>query len=444
MFVVLQLLCSAAGYAISWDYILTLRFRKSEEYFFTHSECPFELNIENVSPDKVSVYVNDVPGNVSFMSSRKETYIPADSGKSGRHGTHLVIYFRFDETGDYHIRPVEVRIDGSYCRIPVEPVYVYDNPSIVQPQLSIQFDTPDINVSGKKITAVAGQHISFTLFLRYAAQIVDYTWTIPEDSIFAELEHYEIAEGLVHGAEFSPKSVPVAKFDWQPLVHGDYELPKVHILATTYGGLRTEVPFPSYKVTVTPSTQKAAGNAGAKSVFPYAFNDQAVPGKEKSPYGQDFTLAEKIHALRVKERHSFPLVSKAGAVRRRAEKSAGLVPGRAEPSLALLFLVIALATVALVLYIVFLVRKNKLLRRIMLSLTLAAGVGALVLGAQTGNVHAVFAGGMVSSIPEEKKSDVTVRPGVIVNVIRTAGDWVYVSYNDTKGWVPKETVLVIK
>ena len=64
-----------------------------------------------------------------------------------------------------------------------------------------------------------------------------------------------LTEGTSSGNQFSPSAVPVAKFDWQPLSEGEFSLPAINITAITYGGKKVDVPFPVYKVSVSPKKE---------------------------------------------------------------------------------------------------------------------------------------------------------------------------------------------
>ena len=125
--------------AVSWQYLQGLRLRKTEKYFFTANECSFAVNIENVSPDKISAAINDLPQGASFVRQRKENYI-SSVGTSESYGTRLIMTFKFDAPGSYQFRAIDVQVDTWWAHIPFESVYVYENPSTAKPKISITFD----------------------------------------------------------------------------------------------------------------------------------------------------------------------------------------------------------------------------------------------------------------------------------------------------------------
>ncbi|MBQ2529011.1 MAG: hypothetical protein II547_02025 [Treponema sp.] len=193
--------------------------RKTEKYFFTANECSFAVNIENVSPDKISAAINDLPQGASFVRQRKENYI-SSVGTSESYGTRLIMTFKFDAPGSYQFRAIDVQVDTWWAHIPFESVYVYENPSTAKPKISITFDDSRFTAASRTLEMSAGQHLKFTLNIRYATNVYDLSWSIPENSLFKEVERFDITRQSINSDEFNPNTLPVATFDWQPLSEG--------------------------------------------------------------------------------------------------------------------------------------------------------------------------------------------------------------------------------
>ncbi len=435
-----------ASGAATWQYLQSLRFKKAEKYFFTATDCSFSVNIENITPDKITVAVNDVPQNSSFISMRKETYIPSSNASSDQYGTKIILTFRFNEPGAYQIKAVDVKADIYYCRIPIESVYVYENPSIVHPRIFVTFEDQRYASAtpSRSIDASAGDHIRFTLFIRYATQIVDFYWSIPENSLFTEVERFDITRQSVNTTEFSPDSVPIATFDWQPLKQGSYKFPDFTVTAISFGGIRQSVAVPSYKVKVGPKASKPAVKKESE-IFSYAFSEnpaQTTPEAEVAPIHVD---TEELLQLHKKERYSVPFTSSARKERQEAEKKAGLNPSQNEPNIPLLIIIWVIFIVVLAgTVIFFLLHKIPAAATCFVSAIIIL-ISAVIYSRWASTKTAVFKGGEINSIPEdENSSGVFVIPGTVIRIERESGRWVYIRCNDTYGWVRKDSLLEIR
>lgn len=430
--------------AVSWAYLQTLKFRKADKYFFTNMDCSFSVNIETVSPDKVAVSVNDVPEHVSFVSMKKETYIPSATASSDQYGTTIILAFRFDKPGSYQIRALDLRVDQTYSRIAFEPVYVYENPRSVKPQASISFSDPAYSTSSKKITVQAGKHLEFTLSVKYAIQIESFAWSIPQDSLFTEVKRYEITQSENAGNDFSPDAVPVATFDWQPLKEGDYEFPSFDIIATSFGGIKHNVSVPEYKVHVEPGVVEQS-SAPESALYAYAFAEPAKKESEEKSAVVTTAELENLLELHQKERHSFPVISKAAKERRQAEINLGLSPSSWAASVPLLILLWALTAITMAATILLFVLKKIPWAATILATGVFFLVTSIFYAHRASLSTAIFKGGGISTIPEESCTPGgSVPTGTTVQIVRKAGGWLYIKSNDTYGWVPESSVMLIK
>ena len=447
---VLLLISSLSGFriqkaeALSWAYVQSLRFKKVENYFFTDTECSFTLNIENVSPEKVTVSVNDVPDGVSFEGWNKITYMPYSNASSDQYGTTLTLSFKFAEPGWYQIKAIDVRIDETYAKIPVEAVEVFENPSTVRPKISLSFDETKVQVSGKTVKVNANEHIVFKMYIQYAIQVLKFDWARPEDSVFKELDYYDISDKVVVG-EFSPEKIPIAVFDWQPLKTGTYDFPEFDIVATSFGGIRYDVESPSYKIEVLEATEAYVEEEKDSGVFAYAFVSPPSAQEDVKEKTAEDVPVDKLFDLYTRERHSIVLFSSAYNERLALEEELGLSSLKHMPSVPLFVLVWILCTVSLVATIVLFILKkipHAALCAVLFVLLLTLGV---LNGHQISKKYGVYQGGEIYSIPEDTGgSGVDMPEGSVVLVKHSTAGWLYVVFNDTYGWVPETTVRMIK
>lgn len=431
--------------AVSWQYLQTLRFKKTEKYFFTSNDCSFSVNIENVSPDKVTAAVNDVPQGASFISLRKENYVPSN-GSSDQYGTKLILTFRFNAAGSYQIRPVDVIVDGWYARISFESVYVYENPSIVHPRISVTFEDSRYTSTSRTLNMSAGQHLRFTLNIRYATQVYDFSWSIPENSLFIQTDSYDITRQAVNSDEFNPNTVPVATFDWQPLSEGEYRFPDFNVTAMSFGGIKYNVTVPTYKIKVGPaSSARDSFDVDEETLYAYAFDviEEHVDEQKKIISGTKDIDA--LLALHQNERHSIPIFSNARKLRRQAESDAGLTSQMWAPSIPVHIIIWSLAIILLGLTVLFFVLRRIPASAVCLAFCIAfAGLG-IFYSRWFMQETALYRGGEIGQIPEYgATTGVDLPAGTVVQLKKHAGDWVYIRSNDTYGWVTFDKLLLIE
>lgn len=426
---------------ISWEYVKSLRLKPAQEFYFTGSDGSFILDIEGVNPEDVDLSVNRLQESISFNSYTKST-IPAT--EDSRVGTRLTLWFKFTEAGDFQLPAIYVTIGRGMYTIPCDPVTVYTNPRTIQPKISVDFANDEYDKS-RSFTVNAGEHIIFTVEIQYAVQLVNFKWSIPEDSLFQEIQRYEITDGKSLGTTFSPDYVPIVTFDWQPLVPGTYDMPKIIVTASSYSGSTMDLNLRKYNIKVLPAAQNAEQTVNGYDEFGYAFEAPEVEQVIEAVPLIEISNLNELVSLRNKERHSIPVLTGARSARIDAEKADGLKPGRNEPSVPVFWILFALS-VWLLLGVVFLFIFHKVSLAIAaLSLFLLASAGTVLQGISVSQQYGLFRGGNINPIPETSvQSSATIQPGLRVKIEHQVGDWIYIRYNDTYGWVTSDSVSIIR
>ncbi|MFA6936810.1 MAG: hypothetical protein WCQ67_01105 [Treponema sp.] len=418
-----------------------LRVVPQSSFCFTEEATQFVLKIPNVPPAQVSFYTEPANSSVSFVSSYKDEYIPENSSSLER-GTLIQLWYKFKKTGSITPPQLSVSINNKSCKISFEPITVYENLNTVQPVLSINIQNKENN--GNEITCIEGEQLKFIVYIKYAVQIISFDWELPENSIFSELKRYEITEGQPRGTTFSPSYEPVASFSWQPLSVGKIKFPNIKIVATAYNGKRYDLSLQNYIVNVMPSEKENENSKINENVFAYAFTKPVSIQNESNAKVKSVVNPQKILTLRKAERNSFPFNS---VVEKRisAEKEIGLEPGENEPSIPLYKVFLISSLVLLIISVILFVLKKT--RPAVIAITFYAVflVGTVVSGIPLTLDYALFAGGIVSPIPEQAaSSSVVVQPGSRIIIQKKAGEWVYIKYSDTYGWVQESQVYYIK
>ena len=446
IFLVLLFLAPEAAFAkkyATYEYVRSLSFKKADEYFFTAQECSYYLDIANVSPDNVTVYVNTLPHNVSLVSCKKEVLLP-DPGSDDENGTHVIMKLSFSKPGKYKMNSIDVIVNGIYYRLPFESVEVLENPRHLEPQISVVFDDEKVPGPRNTISITSGEHIKFTLYIKYAVQISSVSWTVPENSLFKETETYDFANGTSVKNEFTTEEFPLASFDWQPLVEGTYTFPDITVVASSYSGSISETGLPNILFKVEQKKNSEEESLEKKQTYAYAFDST---GDEELSVLKEMGLSsvKELHALRENERHSFPFFNDARHKRQELEKQYELKNEDRETSLPLTITLAVISGLLLACTVVsFIMKKFFFIGLSIAAFTiLFSCTSVLMLSCFTR--HGIFKGGVLSPVPEENVSaSVSLKPGSLVVINQKAASWLYIRHNETYGWIPESAVLIIK
>ena len=410
---------SLPGYSktLSRQEIRNLVVKADSNVFFTAQENGYTLLISGIESSLVQSDISILPAGVKMISSKKEDFFDAD----GERSTRIQFWFTFTDVGTAKLPPLTAKIKNSTYYIPFEEVQIYENPNLISPLLSVEFEDKSKLSKDKKtgnliFTAQAGTKINYQVNIQYFLQILNYSWRLPKDSIFIETKRYEIADKknsrVTLNKEFTPEKFPVAEYSWQPLKEGDYELPQVFIEATSYNGSRKQLALPSILFHITKGKLKEKDSENSSSILKENFESAYRQAFSNSPQDMDsistkrYTPSpedcEKLAELRSKERKN--VFSSANAKKRREfEMSIGIVSEENEP-------------------------KNPFSKIF-------------------GGKYAIFKGGKISSVPEEKtaeKNGLKISAGRRVKISEKAGGWIFIEGRDFSGWVKEDSVFIIK
>lgn len=424
---------------------------------FTQKDCIFTLTIPGIRPENVRTAIPKLPGGVQFVSSRRSDFIDSDRDA----GTQIEFWFSFSSSGTFTIPPLTAVINGRTYKLAFSAVSVYENPANITPKMIIKFtggikgaendNTAVVNAgvsdsSAQGFYCAAGTKVYLTVYLKYAVQVMKFDWKLQKNALFSELERYEITKGQTRGSSFSAEEFPVARFEWVPLTAGKWLLPDIRITATAYNGSRVEIATPFCNIQVSdPEPRKPfqAQPAADDAVFAYAFTESAKAAGSRKVFTIEDADCKQLALLRSAERNSFPF-SKQRKARLAYEKKLGIDTDVTEPSVPLFYCCIVLGAVCFILSVFSLVHKSRTA-----VLFLIAGAASLMFAAVYGikiqTEYAVFAGGIISPIPENTAAaSQNEAGGNRVKILEKTGSWRYIVYNDTSGWVSKDAVFIIK
>jgi hypothetical protein len=425
-------------------YLNSLSFKCQEDYVFSSTNTVFAVDIARLPPEEIAIYLNSIPNNVELVSIKKVTYIPPASTGQG-YGTHVEITVRFFSTGDIKLFAADLETKDGFFKIPFPTVHVWTNMQILKPEISVSVDGK--SVQDGEMSCSVGDHVGYTVRVKYASSVRSISYEIPENSIFTERERLmKPDDGASQSGDFSPDFKDAARYDWRPLVTGDFELPPVNLVVQSYGGSFVSLPFPSIRVHVHEGT--AAPARSDAPVLPQSLEDAFAASPAVLPVGGGEGSPEDARILAdlyERERLSFPFFNRAMEERQALERQLGRDALPPIPRRPLFAIILALCAASALLVVVFVLRKFFAKAAFCLVITMLFVVSALLYGSRMARRIAVCKGGALYSVPERRLSQGGSLPAAsVVKVVNQAGDWLYVSFNGTNGWIPLEDVILVR
>lgn len=434
---------------LSYAAISSLRFHQKNSYVYSLTNEEFFVDIENVSPNDVSIYMNSIPDNVELVSIKKETYIPPLESTNSSYGTHIVITVRFLKSGNYKLFACDLQIKSNFFKIPFNPVHVFENIQMLKPVLSVSFGTnPSTSVNSKDITVAVGSHVQYTVSVQFASELQGISWTIPENSLFEQISEYEVPKISASERDYEVFSEfhPIATFDWIPLTEGLQKLPPISVVATAFNGSSRTLEFPSFNVHVLPAAKTSLvqqQSATADFAESYDASDEDSDFDTQKELS-DNAIAEYCSLLK-NERNSIPVFSNAHKKRLEFEKSYGISSVSNLPSRPMFYAFATLTALVLVLGILFFILRKYALFLFCIGLLCFFSGVTVFYGLRVKRQYAVVVNGVLMSIPEKDTSTgMSIQKGTLIRIKKYSGNWLYVKSLATYGWMQKENVIFIE
>ena len=431
---------------LTYAMIMKLDILPVSEKNYAGQECCFELKIPYTKADAVQSTIPDLPSGVSFVSLRRSEYSDEEFG------TKIELWLNFSEPGTYKLRFMRIIINGNIYSIPFAPITISENPRDMLPQLVIAFDNGKEFVQQKRaknitkalFSAQEGENLHFTVYLQYAVQLVNFWWSVPKNSIFVEDQRFEINQGNVRNSEFSEERLPVASFDWKPLVQGNAYLPEMHFVATSYNGSRVELSTPTAFITVLEGENRSVSRDNPESLFANVFSTAALKNDSRELSAISHASLEKLAGLRSLEKKSLPF-GKASRERKEFEESLGISGEDSEVSYVLFYIIASLAALSVLILLICWIFKR--VSGVILSSVFFLAFFALsfVVFVKIKTPSAIFAGGKVRAVPEVEGEIVEAIPsGKKVRIEEKAGSWYFIRYGSASGWTDENAVILIE
>lgn len=441
LFIFLFLTNQAFSQRINSKIIRTLHLVPMSEVNYVGEACGFSLSIPYVKLNEFRTDLPPLQNGVSFISSKRTEY------NSNNGGTIVEIWFSFSEAKTYKLNPLRVIINERTYYVPFDSVKVIEDPKNIRPKMIMSFEDGtvinNLTQSNININANENQKINFTISLQHAVQIVSFDYQIPKDSVLIEKERFD--NTIINTKEnlYDEALIPVASFEWLPLVYGSVNLPEIRIVATSYNGERIQLMFMQQKVNIIKSKDNF-NNQKEESIYGYAFvedSTQNIATKEKKIISiQD---CQNIRDLRHKERNSF-IFTKYKAQRKAYEETLGIFDSKNESSLYLFYTFLIILTLLLLLLIIFALFKNLQKVIITSSFVCVFIVITIISFVNVNKKHAIVVKEEIRNVPELSVDSISsIKIGTRVLVVRKASKWCFIQYGNSSGWILEEDLIFI-
>ena len=434
-----------ASQTLTFEQIKSLRIKPEEEQnLYTKTDIKFIVTIPNVRPAQVQVLSADQKQDITFRTMRKtENY--------DENGTSLELWFNFNKKGTYTLSPISVMIQNRTRSISFEPVTVTDDPATMLPRIVLVFDDGTTVYSDEGtypsplLSIKTGEKIGFTVNLQYAAQLMQFTWDIPKDSIFTCTKEFEFTEVKHRERVYSHDLIPVAAFEWTGLVAGTQSLPKIRLNAAGYNGYRTELILPEITIEFTEGT--AAENKKSESdIFSAAFYQEAAQSEETEKIILSDEDCQKLAKLYSREHNLFLTYLNARKARIEFENEHHIITTRNPIFPTVLFYVSVIVVIFCIVAIIIALRKKHRIRTLIYTVLLLCGTAVIIYcGVRRSEKYGISLATKIYSIPQENaESSSEIASGTLVRILEKTGRWYYVEVGETGGWCNIENIYIIK
>lgn len=446
---------------------------EKNQQFYTNSEILFTANFPDLMPGQIEITVPKDEDGIHFRTMRSSQYYANDSSgpyspsrANSESGAKIELWFTFSKAGTFTIKPIQAKIRNNKSEIKFLPVTISLNPMDLQPRLVIEFSNKkkiysDDTYTNAILSPKKGQPIPFRIGIQYAAQLNQFDWKSPENSILSHKNEYDTASLLSQNANSSNKAaknaiIPIGDYELTVLKAGHAEFPNFTANATAYNGSKITIELPPFWLDIQEGKFSSINNANNKENSAYfsesfdsAFSDDEFSDGLKENSFDNSTIkkitnedCKKLAELRIKERKN-PF-STARKQRLELEKELGISAAPNEfPSY-----IIAIAIVFSVIFCGFLVLfiiERKFYLAIAMGILLITSIGSAVYSSSKAKPkHGISTECTLSSIPEASaEAQTIIQAGTYVQILEKSGDWCYVKFGASLGWCGRENIYFV-
>ena len=406
-------------------------FGSPSETFFADEDVKFSLTIPDTKNSDVYYNFSDIE-TIFYKSDedvKEKIYIPLSAYKKEDFfgSTKIEFYLNFTEAGFYEFAPQVLYINNNKNFFYINNITIKENYDNISPRLILQF-TRGTNIDGKKIysdsistsisesiSAEIFQETYFTLYIQFAESYSDFSYTLPEESLFELISQEEVFQIT----EPDDKIREIAKFKWTILKDGEIFFPKIQVFASDFNGNKTKVLFPDFTLQAKKndkfSNQKKSTTLSQKIDLSSAFSNEE---ENKSEIEDSFLRQQELQTL------NEVLIKK---------KKKTII------TISIIFLL----SITFFLMILLSKKTSKKIKKSSLLIEFCIVAIFISFSLISTSKKGIFSGGMIYSIPEENSAPLSKieRPSII-KIKESGEEWSKISFENIEGWV--KTDLIIK
>lgn len=426
---------------LSKKQIEALRIEPSQnQNLYAKQEIKFEVILPGIASKNVQIQNPTFENNVTFNTLRKtEVY-------TNQTNTKIELWLTFSQKGTYNLPKLTVLINEKKQNLQFERITIDDNPLNKSPRIVIKFDNgktvfSDDSFPNKILfSCEAGKKLSYTVFLQYAVQLIQFDWDLPEDSILTQTQTYEITEIKYREKKVNDDLIPVASFEWTELSIGEHFMPNIKITATDYNGYRNVITTQNFLINFTNPILK--NDSKSDSLFVEAFNKNYIHETQKDFEQISDEDCEKLAELRQKEKHSF--FGNAKQERKDFEKQLNLPVTQNEFPVWLFYFSILILIIFVLILIIF-IKTKKILAQILTTVALICAFSFFVFSTiRVSQKFAILKNGTIYSIPENSASSANpLSSATRVRILKETEEWCFIEVGEISGWVKKDEICFI-
>ncbi|MCR4741752.1 MAG: hypothetical protein K5866_02615 [Treponema sp.] len=417
-----------------------------DQKMYAKEDIKFEITIPKEKSVNIQVLNQDLPESVEIKTLRKTEYF------TGEGGTLIELWYRFETKGNYKLPILPIMIRGTRRYYSFPELVIEDDPANMSPRMVIKFENGQSVSTGIPLpdkalfTQELGQPLKFTVYLQYSTQLMQFTWDIPQDSIFTQLKTYEITEIKYREKNYSNKLIPVADFEWTPLAKGKIQIPVIHFTATAYTGYRTELSSPQAYLEFTQEIEdQDLTLQTSEDLFAQAFDQNFQPENLNIYAKITEDNCRSIAKMRSMEKHALIDYFKIKKGRADFEEQFGLPSEENELNLNLLYFSLSSSIFFILAFILFLKKKRNIaviIVSVFLTCSVVLCTYSLVLSSKK---YAISRGCQLYSIPESKANSASeISAGNRVIIKEETDNWYYVELGTISGWCKKDNLILIR
>lgn len=406
--------------------------------FYENEDISFELYLENINSNEIELVSYNLPDNVKLRLFKKME----------KNGTVINVWLNFTQSGEFELEDFifsfssneDEPSNSQNFHVKFPEILIAPDLSIQKPEIYICFDDKntiklDKETSTEKDNPVIICHkqyddkFSFTIFVKYAFDILHFDYEIPKNAILTQTNFFEHSKSSLNteNEEYSEQLFPIASFDMVCLQTGKTEFPKISIQLENFQHQKEKIILENYAVEIL--NYKKNHNIKESKMFDSAFED-LEPQKQQS---QNTTL----QILSSEEKNLDDCIKLAKELKSKHQKKVLKIFG----------ITFILLISLLLLFLKKIKHKKSSLAIFSIFFVILILIFIILF---LNDKNAVFLGGTVHSIPNEKSAEKTyINAGTPIKIIKNSGIWSFIEFTEETedsinhkktGWCKKECI----